>query len=165
MKFVSFFNVDLYRRSRFIESNFVWVENDIVNVKSWKVDRLIDKRVIAREIKYLIRWKRYNSKHDVWRNLSKLNDVINLVDDYERFVRKTITLLDRLQLKISSHMSINQRQLKMLFHSSIKQQSLVDFIQFNQQLFIDQRFVVMIFKRFTKFTFIELIETYTSFTS
>ena len=83
LKSCSSFDDDSYCRFKSTESNSVFVEDDIDQVKSWKLNRLMDKRTSQREIEYLVRWKDWSSKHDVWRSLSELDNVMNLINDYE----------------------------------------------------------------------------------
>ena len=76
--FVSF--DDFFRKLKFNQSNFVFVENDIVNVKFFEIERFINKRQIKKKkSKYLMRWKKYEFEYDVWKNLSKLDDVVDFV--------------------------------------------------------------------------------------
>ena len=79
---------DFFRKLKSNQSNFVFVEDDIVNVKFFEVERFINKRQIKRKkSKYLMRWKRYEFEYDVWKNLSKLDDVVDLVQKYENIVK------------------------------------------------------------------------------
>ena len=56
---------NFFNRSRSNYSNSVFVEKNIERVKSYEIERLINKRQTKRrESKYLIRWKDYDSKHD-----------------------------------------------------------------------------------------------------
>ena len=66
---MSSFEADFFRRSRFIQSDSVFVENDIFRVKFYEIERLINKKKFTREKKkYLVRWKEYESE--------KMSDVI-----------------------------------------------------------------------------------------
>lgn len=57
----------------------------------YEVERLLNKRIIRKKkkyvTKYLIRWKDYESEFDTWYNLKNLDDVKNLVSDYEKTLR------------------------------------------------------------------------------
>ena len=89
---------NFFNRSRSNYSNFVFVEKDIERVKFYEIEKLINKRQTKRrESKYLMRWKNYESKHDDWKNLSKLKDVERLVQKYEDVHQKIVTLFDRLK--------------------------------------------------------------------
>ena len=93
---------NFFRRHRFTQSNFVFVEEDIDLIKFFELKRIINKRMIARrEVEYLVRWKNYDSEYDVWKNLSKLNDVMNLMQKYENSIRHMIDLFDRHRLSKS----------------------------------------------------------------
>jgi hypothetical protein len=81
---------DSYSRSRFEESDFVKMKDDTQNVKSFEIKRLINKRIIAREIEYLLRWKDYDSQWNEWRNLEKLHNASNLIQNYETFMNNVI---------------------------------------------------------------------------
>ena len=54
-----------------------------------------------RDVEYLVEWKDYESEHDVWRSLSKLDNAMNLVDEYEATMIQSI-LSDRLSSSSSS---------------------------------------------------------------
>ena len=87
---------DFYHKSKSNHSNSMYVERDTLIVKFFEIERFINKRKIAkRESEYLMRWKSYDSEHDVWRNLSKLNNAMNLIWKYENVIDKTVTLFDR----------------------------------------------------------------------
>jgi hypothetical protein len=87
---------DSYTRFRFTNSDSIYVKEDIINVKSFEVNRLINKRVITREFEYLLRWKDYDSEHDVWRTISKLENAKDLILNYETFMNNVIILSERL---------------------------------------------------------------------
>ena len=94
LKSISSSSTNFFRRSRFIKSNFVFVEENIDRVKFYEMKRLLNKRqTTRRKMKYLVKWKDYDSKHDNWRNLSKLNDVMNLVKKYEKVFQQTIFMI------------------------------------------------------------------------
>ena len=119
LKFVSS-KSDFYQRSRFNHFDSIFVEDNIQRVKSYKIDFLINKRATTRrELKYLIRWKEYESKYDEWRNISKFNDVMNLIKNYEQVLIETIFLFDRLELFFTSSQSVSVfsfiRRLKLFF--------------------------------------------------
>ena len=89
-------STDLFKRSKSNHSDFVFVNDDTVNVKSFELSRIINKRMIKkRNVEYFVEWKDYESEHDVWRNLSKFDNVMNLVDKYEAIMIQSI-LFDRL---------------------------------------------------------------------
>ena len=103
LKSTSSFSKNFFHKSRSNHSNSIYVENDIKLIKSWKVERLINKREIKRrESEYLIRWKNYESQYDEWRNLFELRNTQKLVQNYEKILRFTLFLFDRLQISITS---------------------------------------------------------------
>ena len=115
---------NLYQRSRFIHFDSMFVENDTKRVKFYEIDFLINKREIARrESEYLIRWKEYESAYNEWRNISKFEDVMNLIKDYELIMQDTIFLSNRLILFFISQQKFSSiasfiRRLKLFFVSS-----------------------------------------------
>ena len=93
---------NLFRRHCLTQSNLVFVEEDIDLIKFFELKRIINKRMIVRrEVEYLIKWKDYDSEYDVWRNLSKLSDIMNLIQKYENSIRHMIDLFDRHRLSKS----------------------------------------------------------------
>ena len=135
LKFCSSFDNDSYRRSRSIESNSMSIEKDIDQIKSWKLNRLIDKRRSAREIEYLIRWKNWNSQHDVWKSLSKFDNAMNLIKQYE------VDLIDKV-------FSINRQQIDVV--DSIRNSVIIISLTSSSisQFSSKQRFAVVISRKF-----------------
>ena len=89
-----------FRRHKIESLEFIFVENDTNKIKFFEIERLMNKRQIARrDSKYLIRWKDCESKNDDWRNLSELDNAQNLVDDYEKTKQRTLILFGRLAIK------------------------------------------------------------------
>lgn len=74
---------DFFDRSRSKESQFVHVKSDTNKVKSFVLKKIVSTKKTARNKEYLIRWKRYDSKHDAWRSLSKMRNALNFVREYE----------------------------------------------------------------------------------
>ena len=63
LKFVLSFSIDFYHRQRIISSNFVYVKDDIIQIKSYELKKIINSReIVIKKIKYLIRWKDCESK-------------------------------------------------------------------------------------------------------
>ena len=59
-------------------------ENNETNIRSYEIEKIIVKRITERRnSEYLVRWLKYESKHDVWRNLTKLQDAMNLVREFD----------------------------------------------------------------------------------
>ena len=65
----------------------VFVDDDIDAVKSFEVDRLLNKRIVrkgkGRAVEYLVRWTRYGPEWDRWYNIKDLDNAADLVRDYE----------------------------------------------------------------------------------
>ena len=55
LKFCSSFDNDLFRRFKSVEFDSIFVKNDIDQVKFWKLNRIVDKRISQREIEYFVR--------------------------------------------------------------------------------------------------------------
>ena len=103
MKFFSSSSTNFFRRFKSNQSNFVYVENDSFLMKFFELKSILNKKKIAREIEYLMRWKKYESKHDVWRNLLELNNVMKLIKKYKNVIKKIVNrLFNRLLLKDKS---------------------------------------------------------------
>ena len=56
--------------------------------------------MIKRDVEYFIKWKNYDSKYNVWKNFSKLDDVMNFVRQYENSIRHMIVLFNRQKFSI-----------------------------------------------------------------
>jgi hypothetical protein len=97
LKSISDSIIDSFNRSDSIESESVEMKEDTKKVKFFEIERLIDRRMTTRrDVKYLVRWKDYESQYDEWRNLSELQNALNLINDYEKFMNNIISLFDRL---------------------------------------------------------------------
>ncbi len=86
--------MNLFHRSRSQESGSIHMKDDIDNVKSFEIEKLINKRIIAREVEYLVRWKKWESQYDEWRNTLELQNALNLIQDYEKFMTNIFSLSD-----------------------------------------------------------------------
>ena len=88
---------DPYRRPRPTHPDSVFVEGDTELVKSFEIERLINKRQTARRgPEYLVRWLGYPPQFDEWRNLPELGDAMDLVHDYESAMQSATFLPGRL---------------------------------------------------------------------
>ena len=80
-----------YNRSRSNHFETIEMKGDTSRWRSWEVERIVDKRIRKYDNKnvtqYQIHWKGYDSKHDVWRSIIKLDNCMNLVEKYETRVR------------------------------------------------------------------------------
>ena len=103
LKLCFFFSKFFFRRHRTNNSNFIFVENNITTMKFFEIERFINKRQLKkRESKYLIRWKNCDFEYDIWRNFSKLDNVMKLINEYEKVIRRIIIIFDRLLIKNAS---------------------------------------------------------------
>ena len=81
-----------FKRLRFTHSNSVYVEKNTKNVKSYILNKIINRRKTARrDTEYLIKWKEYGPESNMWRNLPKMNDVMNLMRDYEETMNRAVS--------------------------------------------------------------------------
>ena len=88
---------DPFQRPKPDHPDSVFVEGDTDRVKSYEIERLVNKRQTKRRgPEYLVRWRGYGPEHDDWRNLPELGDAQQLVKDYEDARQKTVTLPGRL---------------------------------------------------------------------
>ena len=76
---------DSFNRTRASPSLVIMKEefsND--RIRSYEIEKVLTKRINRRKsAEYLIRWFDYDSEKDTWRNLSKLQNVMNLIRDFE----------------------------------------------------------------------------------
>ena len=143
-----------FRRHRFIQSNSVFVEKNIDLIKFFELKRIINKRIIVRrEVEYLIKWKNYDSKYDVWKNLSKLNNVMNLIQKYENSIRHMINLFDRHRLSKSIMLkkSFANQKIKTIFVSKksfVNQQSSIIISSTISQSTFVLKFLIIVSRKF-----------------
>ena len=64
-------------------SESIIMKNDTETIKFYEIQKIIVKRSTTRDVEYLVRWLEYESEHDVWRNLSELQNAMNLVKDFD----------------------------------------------------------------------------------
>ena len=94
---------DFYRCYRIISSNSVYMKDDIAQIKSYKLKKIINSReTVTKEIKYLIKWKDCKSEQNMWRNLSKIRNAINIMKKYHRVMNVVVSNRYRRLLKSSS---------------------------------------------------------------
>ncbi len=89
-------STDPYKRQRPNEPEPIHVEGDTPTIKSFEIERLINKRMTARRgAEYLVRWKGYGPQWDEWRNLEELQNALELVQDYEKSMNNAVTIPGR----------------------------------------------------------------------
>ena len=124
-------NIDSYNRSRSNYLDEMKVENfsNIVYWKFYEVEKLIDRRIRKFDrtfvIQYLVRWREYDFEYDEWRSIITFDNVMNLVEIYERANSSNIS---ESMLSISSKQSIkktlNVKTTSTIQTSSIKMTSI-----------------------------------------
>ena len=143
LKKCSFSSIDFFKRFKSNHFDFVFVNDDTINVKFFELLRIINKRIIKkRNVEYFVKWKNYESKYDVWRNFSKFENATNLINDYETIMNQII-LSNRLVL--SSSISKIKEKSSMSSTFSVKAIFSKYFESISQIiLFFKQNFVVVI---------------------
>ena len=48
----------------------------------------MNRRDIRGKTKYLVRWKRYTAKENIWEGLENLGNIMDLVKEFEKEIRK-----------------------------------------------------------------------------
>ena len=149
---------NFFKRHKIESFESIFVESDTNKIKFFEIERLMNKRQIARrDSKYLIRWKDCESENDDWKNFLELDNAQNLVDDYEKIKQRIFTLFDRLTIKNISMISKSTKKCKSerffkKFLAVIS--SATVFISLVVSSFsADQKFVVVIRKSFSTQTF------------
>ena len=69
------------------------MNDDSANVKPFEIEKLIAKRLIKRDVKYLIKWLKCESKKNDWKNLSEFNNVMNLIQKFESVHFESSTII------------------------------------------------------------------------
>ena len=139
LEFCSSFGDDFYRRFKSAKSDSVFVENDTNQIKFWKLNRFVNKRKSHRKIEYLVRWKDWNSQHDVWRSLFEFGNVMNLINDYE------IDLIDKIFQSMIRNFEL--RKFFVVFDGKFFTIISLTSAFFVSQFSFDQRFVVVISRK------------------
>ena len=80
-------------------SQSIFMNNDSANVKSFEIEKLIVKKLTKRDLKYFVKWLKCELKKNVWRNLSKLDNVIKLIQKFENIHFELSTIFSNLTIK------------------------------------------------------------------
>ena len=51
--------------------------------KEWKVERILNKRKIQGKDKFLVRWKGFTAKGDIWKSRENLENIGDLLKEFE----------------------------------------------------------------------------------
>ena len=99
LKFASSSNSDSYQRSKSNNSSSITTKNDdfsdFTQTFSYEIERLLNRRIISTDrINYLVKWKNYDSKHNVWYSFHVLDSFRNFVDDYDRQHSRSTKTID-----------------------------------------------------------------------
>ena len=95
---------DSFNRTKAFLSFVIMKEEFSKNtVRSYKIEKMLAKRINRRRnAKYLIRWLDYDLEKDAWRSLSKLQNAMNLVKDFDVQVSSAISTSKRERFKKQS---------------------------------------------------------------
>ena len=81
---------DPFDRPRPDHPGSVFVEGDTDENQSYRVERLMNRRVIRRgrgySVEYLVRWVGYGPEYDTWYNIKDLDESSELVKEYDELV-------------------------------------------------------------------------------
>lgn len=76
-------DIDSYERTLDMKSSSIKKVNSNQEALFYKLERIFVKRIARDQIYYLIKWKRYDNEHNVWYSMRVLNEVKNLIANYE----------------------------------------------------------------------------------
>jgi len=61
---------------------------EIDREKEYEVEKILNRRDIRGKPKYFVRWKRYTVEENMWERLEDLQNTIDLVEEFEKKIRK-----------------------------------------------------------------------------
>ena len=98
LKLIFDLTTNFFARSRSNQLNFVFIKNDIDQMKSFEIKRIINKRqTTRRDSKYFVRWRDYALQYDKWKKFFELNDTKNLIQKYEKIIQIFKSFSNRLK--------------------------------------------------------------------
>ena len=101
--------IDFFQRT-FQQSKSIFVNENIENVQSFEIEKLIVSRETRRrDTEYLVRWKNYESEHDVWRNIFELKNAMKLVNEVKQNVSTISSTQSRRNRSRKSYVSATRR--------------------------------------------------------
>ena len=66
--------------------------------EEFKIEKIINKRMIREKEKFLVRWKEYMVEEDTWENKENLENIKELVEEFERKYREEVEKLRQQEL-------------------------------------------------------------------
>ena len=69
----------LVKRQRVEKSKLVKVNRE----EKWKVKKILNKQKIREVIKYLVYWRKYIAKHNIWKREENLKNIKKVVANFE----------------------------------------------------------------------------------
>jgi len=60
----------------------------VASEKEYEVEKILDRRERRGKLKYLVRWKSYTREEDTWEGLQNLKNVMDLVEEFKKEIRK-----------------------------------------------------------------------------
>ena len=67
--------------------------------EEFKIEKIINKRMIREKEKFLVRWKKYMMEEDTWENKENLKNAKELVEEFERKYREEVEELRQQELE------------------------------------------------------------------
>ena len=58
--------------------------------EKFKIEKILNKRIIRGKKKFLVRWKGYTAEEDTWENRENLENMKELVEEFERIYREEV---------------------------------------------------------------------------
>jgi len=67
--------------------------------EEFEVEKILNKRIVQGREKFLVRWKEYTAEEDMWESRENLENVKELVEEFEREYREEVEELRRQELE------------------------------------------------------------------
>jgi len=56
---------------------------EVEGVEEWEVEKILNKKTMRRVVKYLIQWKEFMAKGDIWERKENLKNAEELIEEFE----------------------------------------------------------------------------------